>query len=463
MASKSISKSVIWQLCGKFALQGIAFFTTPIFTRILTPADYGYAALYMSWNSIFGLILGFQTYGSFQNALLKYEKEELNKYYSSVMTISLLSFIICLSIAIVFNQELALLLELRNDLVILVICQSFSSYIIAFYVAKYNSIKQVEKSTFLTVFQALLSIVFSLLFVLNTKENKAIAKIYGNAIPIIIIGIILIIGIYYKGKCFWNTNYTKFCLSLALPLILHGIGNLVFTQSDRIMLKKMIGEDSLGIYSVSFTLCSILSIISAALNSAWIPFYYDMKKENKIDEIIFHTKRYLKFFTLITFGFILLAYDVYKIMAPSSYNDGLEILPLFVCSNYFHFLYLFPVNFEFYHEKKKLIPIGTLTAAIINIVINFLLIPNFGIGGAAIGTFIANLLLFLIHQILVCYSLKKQYEYRSIIIFMPWLLFIVIVCIVLYIANSYYIIRWILAILTGIYLIRDVLLNRSFF
>ena len=71
MGSKSISKSVVWQLSGKFALQGIAFFTTPIFTRLLTPADYGYTALYASWLSILSLIIGLQVEGSIGNARLE--------------------------------------------------------------------------------------------------------------------------------------------------------------------------------------------------------------------------------------------------------------------------------------------------------------------------------------------------------------------------------------------------------
>ena len=71
MASKSISKSVMWQLAGKFALQGIAFFTVPIFTRILSPEDYGYTALYSSWSTILSLIIGMQTSGSIGNARIK--------------------------------------------------------------------------------------------------------------------------------------------------------------------------------------------------------------------------------------------------------------------------------------------------------------------------------------------------------------------------------------------------------
>lgn len=463
MASKSISKSVIWQLAGKFALQGIAFFTTPIFTRLLSKADYGYTTLYMSWASILGLILGLQTSGSFQNALLKFNKDEQEKYYSSIMSISLISFVLCLICAVLFNDFLAKLLEIRNDLVILVVCQSFASYVITFHVDKFNSLKQVEKSTLISIVQSISCIALSLLFVLYAKDNKAIAKIYGNAIPLLIMGIVIFIIIYKNGKCFWNWSYNKFCLKLTLPLILHGIGHMVFTQSDRIMLQRMMGEDILAIYSVTASLCSVLSIICMALNSAWVPFYYDMKKENKETEIVKHTKRYLLFFTIISSGFILLSYDVFKIMAPETYNDGLKIIPLFVASHFFNFLYLFPVNYEFYHEKTKIIPIGTLCAALLNIVINYLLIPKWGLLGAAIGTFSAHVLLFLFHQFISSFILSYKFEYKNFFIYIPYILVIISSCVLLYIFDVNFIVRWICALILGIYLLRNIIKNRSFF
>ena len=91
MASKTISKSVVWQLAGKFLLQGIAFLTVPIFTRILTTADYGYTALYSSWSTILSLVIGMQTAGSIGNARIK-EEININEYLSSIMSISILSF-----------------------------------------------------------------------------------------------------------------------------------------------------------------------------------------------------------------------------------------------------------------------------------------------------------------------------------------------------------------------------------
>lgn len=463
MASKSISKSVIWLLLGKFALQGIAFFTTPVFTRLLSPDDYGYTTIYMSWCSILGLIIGLQTRGSIQNALLKYEYEERNSYFSSIMTISVISFVICIAIALIFNSFLSNLLLIRKDLVILVVIQSFATYIITFYTDRYNALKQVQLSTMISIVQAVFCIGLSLFFVLYYSDNKAIAKIYGNAIPLIIIGFVFIIRLYIKGRCFWNSKYNKYCLKLVLPLVFHGLGHLVFTQTDRIMLQRILGEEMLGIYGVSFSLCSVLSVIYTALNSAWLPFYYDMKRTNQKNQILIHSKRYIRFFGLITIGFVLLSYEVFKIMAPTEYYEGMEILPLFVCSHFFNFLYLFPVNYEFYHEKTKLIPFGTLGAAFINIMINLIMIPKFSILGAAIGTLVAHVTLFVFHEIIAIYFVKEEYEYKTFMTIFIWIGIIVVVCLFLFLFTFKWFIRWGLAIIIGTIITINIVKYKSFF
>ena len=464
MPSKSISKSVLWQLSGKFALQGIAFFTTPIFTRLLTSADYGYAALYASWLSILCLIVGLQVGGSTGNARLEYGEDKLPEYLSSIMTVSLFSFIIILLIAIIFHNWLSNILGIAPHLVVLVVIQSFCAFVINFEVGRLDQLKKVEKSTLLSLLQSVFVITLSLFFVINTKNNKAIAKIYGQAIPVILLGSVIFILVYIRGKSFWNTKYIKFCLSLTLPLIVHGIGHLIFSQSDRIMLQKMHGEDVLGIYSVTFNLCAVLTIIYGATNVSWIPFYFDFKKQNKKEEILAHSRRYLKFYTLISIGFILLSYDVYKIMAPSEYYDGMKIIPLFVLSNFFSFIYLFPVNYEFYEKKTKLIPVATFTAALINIAINWLLIPNYGLLGAAIGTLVAHFLLYVFHEIMACIIGKEEYEYRRIMMFVFPTFVLTIISVFFFFAQPViFWLRWLMAILIGIWILKDLLKYRSIF
>lgn len=463
MASKSVSKSVIWQLVGKFALQGIAFFTTPIFTRILTPEDYGYTALYGSWESILSLMIGLQTLKAIGNARIKYESEKMAGFLSSIMTISVISFGILFVASIIFNDFFASILGIRKDLVVLLTLHSFGLYIISFCVEKFDQHKQPEKSTLLSCSQSLIAIACSLLFVLSSKGDKAVAKIYGNAVPMIIYGCVLLVLIYAKGRKFWVSEYNSFCIKFSSPLIVHAVASLIFSQSDRIMLNKMQGGESLGIYSVAFNLSNVITIIMVALCTSWTPFYYDYKKNNDNASVVAHGKRLIKLYTIVALGFILLSYDVFKLMAPVTYWNGMKLLPFFVVANYFHFMYGLPANCEFFSARTKLIPVGTVGAAVINVFINWLLIPRYGIIGAAIGTVTAFVMLFIFHECMARFVVKTDYEWKNPLPMLIGILVVLFFCGGLCLVELHLIVRLGLAILLGVYAVWDILKHRSLF
>ena len=461
MASESISKSVIWQLIGKFALQGVAFFTTPIFTRILTPENYGTIALYTSWSSILMVVLSLQTYGSIATARIRFTKEEMLAYLSSTLSISVIAYAVFFCIILAFRGTFAKLFGLDETLVSLLLLHSFASYVIAFFVAYLDQHKKVVQSSLISVSSTVCSVVLALIFVLNF-ENKVYGKVIGQLIPLGIIGIIILFVIYIKGKCFWNSSYNKYCLLLTIPLVVHGVGHMVFTQADRILLQRFQNESVLGVYSVTYSLCSVLSIIFAAVNTAWIPFYYDFKKTNNNEAIKEHSRRYVKFITIIFIGFILLSFDVFKIMAPEPYWDGLKIIPIFVAAFYFLYLYHFPVVFEYYYERTKLIPVATILVAVINIVLDVVLIPRYAAFGAVFATMISQILLFSFHFVVARFVIKEKFDYKLSFFLIPSGIVMILVG-VSYLFMDFQYIRWFLFVLVSAYLFYDVLKHRSIF
>lgn len=461
MASESISKSVIWQLIGKFALQGVAFFTTPIFTRILTPENYGTIALYTSWSSILMVILSLQTFGAIATARIRFSKEEMPAYLSSTLSISVIAYAIFFCVIIGFRVFFSKLFGLDETLVSLLLLHSFASYVIAFFVAYLDQHKKVVQSSLISVSSTICSIVLALIFVLNF-ENKVYGKVFGQAIPIVIFGTIILLVIYLRGRCFWNSSYNKYCLLLTMPLVVHGLGHMVFTQADRILLQRFQRESVLGIYSVTYSLCSVLSIIFAAVNTAWVPFYYDFKKTNNIEAIREHSKRYIKLITLMFIGFILLSFDVFKLMAPEPYWNGIKIIPIFVASFYFSYLYYFPVNFEYYHEKTKLIPVATIIVAIINIILDVFLIPRYAAFGAVFATMISQVLLFTFHFVVSRFVIKERFDYKITLFLIPAFIVMIFVGISYFLIDYKYI-RWLLFVLVATYVSYDVLKHRSIF
>jgi len=102
-----------------------------------------------------------------------------------------------------------------------------------------------------------------------------------------------------------------------------------------------------------------------------------------------------------------------KIMAQEIYWEGLYIIPWIFMAYYFQFLYAFEVNVEFALKKTKLISIGTIFSALVNIILNLLFIPIFGYIAAAITTAISYFLLFLFHYFLTSRIIKRNiYGFR---------------------------------------------------
>jgi len=461
--SKSISNVLVWQLLGKFALQGITFFTAPFFTRLLSPSDYGSFSIYTTWVGFFTIIIGLQTHGAIANAKIKYSEEEFPKFLSSILSISTIFFAFVLALSIVFLNQFAALFAFSKFLVILLVIHSFTAFCYSFYFAVLIQEKKSKENAILSVIISIITTILAFIFVLNSPNNKALAKILATAIPSILFGIVFLIKIFLNGKTFFNKAYWSFCLSLTLPLIFHGLGGIVLAQSDRVMLQKIVGLDSAGIYSVTYSLALIISIIWGACNNSWVPFYYEYKKTNNKAELEQKSNNYLFFFSTITIGFLLCAPEVFKVLAPSNYWDGLKIIPLIALSYYLNFLYAFPANFEFYHLETRLISISTIITAIINIVLNYYFIKKWGIIGAAITTLLSYAFLFIFHDFVARFILrKKKFDY-SWVFYFKGLIPVFIFSIIYYITIEMWLLRWLFALILGIFLLRKIIKQRAIF
>jgi O-antigen/teichoic acid export membrane protein len=458
---KSISRVFIWQTAGRFILQGISFFTAPIFTRLLTPSDYGQVAVYGTWVSLCGLLVGLQTYGSIANAKITYGDDKIDAYLSSIMTISVISFIVILSGGIAANRFLSRVLNLRSDLVILLILQSFASFCISFYTMKLIQYKQAERSTLLSLLVSVSATALAIIFLLSVAENRYIVKIYAGAMPTIIIGFVIVCLVFFKGRKVYDKAYWNFCLTLTLPLIFHGAGGLVLSQSDRVMLQRMSGENAAGIYSFAYNVALVISILWVSFNTTWIPFYYEYKKNNQREVLLVRTKNYITVFSILTMGFMLLAPEVYRLMAPREYWPGISLIPFIALAYYFNFLYSFPANYEFYNAKTKLISIGTICAAMINIVCNLIFIPLYAGIGAAVATLISFVFLFVFHEIAARFIIRN-YDYKYTM-YLKGLFSVILAAVTFYITQEFWYIRWGIGFVLGIYLLHRIIKNRAIF
>jgi O-antigen/teichoic acid export membrane protein len=228
------------------------------------------------------------------------------------------------------------------------------------------------------------------------------------------------------------------------------------------MLQKMVNNEIAGVYSFVVVFTSLLNVIWSALNNTWVPFYYDDMKSGCKEVIQRRTKNYIILYTVLVIGFILVSPEIARLFASEEYWSGIDLLPVYSVSMFMVFLYSFPVNFQLYHKSSLFIAIGTASAAIINLLLNYLLIPSYSMMGAAVATMIAYISLFVFHQLIAKYVVKHEYHFgfKDYGLTLPA---VGVSVIAFYLLKDFWYIRWAIGVVLGIMLLRRILKNKSIF
>lgn len=408
--NKNAAKAGLWYTVGNILLKGCVFFSLPIFTRILSTEDFGIYNSYIAYENLISAVLGLGLYGTIKNAKIDFQ-EKFDSYISSIFTLSVLVFVVIFLFAHFLYPIYGERVGFSRFIVDCLVCQSFGSYFLHFYGTKLNAEFKYKPYLIVSVFNTLGSIAISIVLILVVFPNQRyIGRIIGSATPPILIVLILGMVVLFRGQSFVNKKYWSYGLMIGLPLVPHVISQSILSQFDRIMIKDMVGASQSGIYSSIYTICTITYVICLSLDNAWTPWVFYQVHDKKEKEVRETSDKYIDLFSLLSLGFICVMPEIAKIMLDEHYWSGLDLLLPITLSNYCIFMYLMPVSIEYYHKKTAFISAGTLCAAGLNLVLNYVGIKLFGYKAAAYTTLISYFALFCFH-----FLIASKYNVKSIL------------------------------------------------
>jgi O-antigen/teichoic acid export membrane protein len=217
------------------------------------------------------------------------------------------------------------------------------------------------------------------------------------------------------------------------------------------MLQWMMNESMVGQYSLAYNFGGIMFTIFAALNNSWLPFFFDDMKQGNKTRLNSQAHNFLELFTVLSAGFILLSNEVYHVFAGREFWPGTSLIPIFVTGYYLNFLCTFPVNYEYYHKKTKVVAVFTVSASVLNIGLNYVLIKAFGMAGAALATAISHGVQYIGHYIYVRYILKKGDYPFGIRVWAKYVLAYFAVVALVYLTVNLWILRWAVGAAIGLW------------
>jgi O-antigen/teichoic acid export membrane protein len=246
------------------------------------------------------------------------------------------------------------------------------------------------------------------------SSEKGYARIIGYATVNIVVGLFFLVFNQYKGKKMFDKDFWKYSLSFAIPLIPYYLSQVVFNQSDRIMIDKICGTDKAAIYSVAYTVALILNFVLNAINNSYVPWFYQAIKEKKWEESKKVASGISLLMAVLLLGIIWLAPEIIYIMAGKAYYEAVWIIPPVAMSLLLLFYAQLFINTAFYYEKKGFLVWASVWSAILNIVLNAIFIPMAGYVAAGYTTFVSYILFALLNYYGAQKHIKMDISMRNL-------------------------------------------------
>ena len=264
--SKEVKASSAYVICSVLQ-RCLSFITLPIFTRLLTTNEYGISTVY---TSTMGVVIIFTTlnlpYGSFSPAMMKFEKDR-EGYISAVNTICSLFTVVYFLIYLLFRDFWNGLLDLPTELMVLMGFEMLFHTAIQFWMGKARFEYRYKPFVVVTLMISIVGTICSILAVLFLP-NKGVVKVIAHGLVISIIGLVIFIQSLVKGRKPFNKEYWKYALSFNIPLIPYYLSQIIFNQSDRLMINSMTGRSDAAVYGVAYSLAFILTFVLNAINNS---------------------------------------------------------------------------------------------------------------------------------------------------------------------------------------------------
>ncbi len=218
-----------------------------------------------------------------------------------------------------------------------------------------------------------------------------------TSIDYICIGMLLFLA-YLKesgGKLKFSWEYGKSLLKASTPFIIPGLMVAIYGQTDKLMLKQMISQTEIGYYSTAVSICTIWGFVISAIIDSMFP---GIMEANKHSEKEFAQKNKIMyaivFWVCIAFSLLicLLAPIMINVLYGSAYTPSVN--PLRIVTWYSAFSYLGVARNAWIVCKKKQQKLKYVyaAAALSNVILNLILIPQWGASGAAMASLIAQVM-----------------------------------------------------------------------
>jgi O-antigen/teichoic acid export membrane protein len=379
---------------------GLSFLLLPLYTKYLTPADYGVIAITTSVNDFLSVFLLLGLNSAITRFYYDYRDrpEELKIFWGTILTVIFLTTVSVVTLLII--TEGILLKPLTGEIefypfifvsLLTLIFQPFFNI----YISITQTREQPQTYVRLTLLQFLLNVGLSILLIVNLKMG-VMGALSARSIVMAIMAILSMSLLSREISIGIKFPYLKEALAYALPIIPHSLASQVSAISSKIIINQILNTNAVGLYNIGLMLGSIMSIITTGVNRAFVPIYMDTLSapdDSKLTSLKELGSLIVVVYCLIGSFVALFSPEILMLLTAKPFWESYRVASIVVGSFLVNGVYYLLVNSISYNKQTvHLLAVGSAVGGVSNILLGIYLINNYGYVGAAAADVISNII-----------------------------------------------------------------------
>ena len=389
---RSIAKGTTIYTAGQLLVRASSFILIPVYTRYLSTDDYGVIGIVSVVVAVMTAALSLGIPQAQTRFYYDYENDKLaigRLLFSINALLTTVTLLVCVLLPAFGRPLFGAMIDSEAvpflPFIVLAIWTTFFSAINGLLINYYITTKEYTYSSVLVFVQFVVSVGLVIYFVVVRGEG-ALGSVKGIFLGQVVFWV-LFYGPYAKKFVLrLSMRDIRDVLLMGLPVTVTMTATAIAVNVDKLIVKSFLPLSSVGLYTLGYRFGFVMSVIVVSVNRAWLPNYYELMNQNDASRAGEIRRMFLLWVTAlgaISIAGGVWAKEIVRMMTVPDFYPAAEVVPTILLAFFFQGVYYFMVSPLFYFKRTLLLPVITVTGAAVNVGLNFLLIPRYGIAGAA--------------------------------------------------------------------------------
>lgn len=374
VAIKAPARASVWYIASSLAARVISALGTPIFTRLLTPEEYGLYPLYTSWLGIFTVVVTLEICGGAIYRGLQKSKEDKDAFISAMLGLIFVLFSVFLLAYLALGRYINALTGLGTAVTLLLLLQILANAVISLYSARARFEYRYKTVALLNVLSAGFIPIFAVSLIY--LGIRAEARIIASSMTVALISIPIALVMLKRSRRLIKPNLWLHILRQSLPLMPHYFAMTMTLKVIEITVSRVYGAEAIGRFSVALSVGMAITVITGGLLSALSPWTLRRLSVGDIASIRELMLILTELISVACLGLLALAPEVMAFFAAESFHSALPAIYPIALAMIPSFIASALMNGNMYFERSVISVIPALSACGASILLSLFVLPH---------------------------------------------------------------------------------------